>query len=68
MPFYANVRRVEEYLALVVSVFPNIKINEGELISTASILTYLYDLKILVISNEFNFKGIKINSTIERIC
>lgn len=68
MPFYANVRRVEEYLALVVSVFPNIKINEGELISTALILTYLYDLKILVISNEFNFKGIKINSTIERIC
>lgn len=68
MPFYANVRRVEEYLALVVSVFPNIKINEGELISTALILTYHYDLKILVISNEFNFKGIKINSTIERIC
>lgn len=68
MPFYANVRRVEEYLALVVSVFPNIKINEGELISTALILTYLYDLKVLVISNEFNFKGIKINSTIERIC
>lgn len=67
MPFYANVRRVEEYLALVVSVFPNIKINEGELISTALILTYLYDLKVLVISNEFNFKGIKINSSIERI-
>lgn len=68
MPFYANVRRVEEYLALVVSVFPNIKINERELISTALILTCLYDLKILMISNEFNFKAIKLNSCIERIC
>lgn len=68
MPFYANVRRVEEYLALVVSAFPSIKINEVELISTALILTRLYDLKILIISNEFNFKGIKLNSSVERIC